>query len=114
MVYCHPLFDAIALMDSEYDVPEITKYFKTYLLLPREQTHTHTYTHTHTHTHIWQHFCVVVLSRSLYIEMSHSVGEMKCRSRTFCRIIESFMMGLNPSHTIMYRKVDLLDKQYPE
>jgi len=29
----------------------------------------------------WQHFCVVVLSRSPNIEMSHSVGEKKCRSR---------------------------------
>ena len=28
---------------------------------------------------IWQHFRVVALS--FYIEMSHSVGEMKCRSR---------------------------------
>ena len=26
-----------------------------------------------------QHFCIVGLSRLFYIEMSHSVGEMKCQ-----------------------------------
>ena len=36
--------------------------------------------HDRTSGNIWQHFRVVGLSRPFYIEMSHSVSEMKCRN----------------------------------
>ena len=67
---------------------------------------------------IWQHFRVVGLSKSFYIEKSHSacwrndVSESE-RGTRFCRIKESFVMELNPSRTTMCRMVDLSDKRCP-
>jgi len=65
-----------------------------------------------------KHFRVVGLSRSFYIELSHSFGEMKCGSRNteedFCRIKESFIIELNPSQAIMCRMVDLSDQRSPD
>ena len=37
--------------------------------------------HDWTSVNIWQHFRIVELSRSFYIEMSHFVGKMKSRSQ---------------------------------
>jgi len=54
----------------------------------------------------------VGLSKSFYIEMSHSVGEIKCRSWN----TEPDFVGLknHPSQAIMCKMVDLSDKRCPD